>query len=172
MLGAAGDVGLDVGVVELARQDRAGLLGKPLTLVATLIDHRLDLGKPAGMQRLEGAILELPLERVDTEPMGQRGVDLERLLGRLHLLLLAQGGDRAHVVRAIGELDQHHPQILGHRHDHLAVVLDLGLLAAGEADPGELGDAVDQQRDIGPEQLAHVIQLRLCVLNHVVQERG
>ena len=84
------------------------------------------------------------------EPVGQRGVDLERLLGSLHLLLLAECRDRAHVVGAVGELDQHHPQILRHRHDHLAIVLDLGLLAAGEADPGELGDTVHQERHVRP----------------------
>jgi hypothetical protein len=39
--------------------------------------------------------------------------------------LLPQGGDRAHVVEPVGELDEDHPQVAGHRDDHLAVVLDL-----------------------------------------------
>ena len=104
--------------------------------------------------------------------MRQRRVDLERLAGRLQLLLLAERRDRAHVVQAVGQLDQHHPQVLGHGDDHLAVVLDLGLLAAREADPGQLGDPVHQQRHLVAEAHAHVVELGVGVLDHVVQECG
>ena len=109
---------------------RRGLAHVRLAVGAALGDHRLDLLVLARMQRLEREILELPLERVDAEPVRERRVDLERLLRRLHLLLLAEVLDRAHVVQAVRELDQDHARVLGHRHDHLAVVLGLGLLAA------------------------------------------
>ena len=120
------------------------------------------------MQDLEGEVLELPLERVDTEAMSQRRVDLERLARLLHLLLLAQVLDRAHVVQAIGELDQDHPHVGRHRHDHLAVVLRLGLLAALELDPGQLGDALDQARDLLAELVAQLGDRDAGVLDDVV----
>ena len=46
--------------------------------------------------------------------------------------LLASGAsaaDRAHVVEPVGELDQQHADVARHRHDHLADVLGLLLLA-------------------------------------------
>ena len=83
-----------------------------------------------GCSDLEGEVLELPLERVDPEAVRERRVDLERLLRLLHLLLLAEVLDRAHVVEPVGELDQDDPHVLRHRDDHLPVVLRLRLLAA------------------------------------------
>ena len=136
-----------------------------------MVDHGLDLGVPARMERLECSVLELPLDRMDTQAVRQRGVDLERLARLGSLLLLGQRLDRAHVVQAVGELDQHDAHVLRHRHDHLAIVLGLGLLAAREVDLGELCDALDQQRDLVAELLTHLVQLGVRVLDHVVHQR-
>ena len=124
------------------------------------------------MEDLEREVLELPLERVDPEPVRERCVDLEGLLGLLHLLLLAEVLDRPHVVEAVGELDEDDPHVLGHRDDHLPVVLRLGLLAARELDPGQLGDALDELRDVGAELGAHLVELGVGVLDDVVEQRG
>jgi hypothetical protein len=59
-----------------------------LALLALLVDQALDLLVLARVQRREGEVLELPLDRVDAEPVRQRRVDLEGLLGLLDLLLL------------------------------------------------------------------------------------
>ena len=163
-----GDVRLLEVVLELGR----GHLDLLLAVGAAVGDHRLDLGVLARVEDLEREILELPLDGVDTEPVGERRVDLERLLRLLHLLLLAEVLDRAHVVEPVGELDQDHAHVLRHRHDHLAVVLRLRLLAALEADPGELGDAFDEQRDVRPECGAELVEIGVGVLDHVVQQRG
>ena len=45
----------------------------------------------------------------------------------------------AHVMGAVGELDQDDPDVLGHGHHHLAEVLDLGFLAIAEFQLVELG---------------------------------
>ena len=79
MLGTAGDVGVDPERLELGRDDLAGLGDVALALVALLGDEPLDLVVLARVQRLEGEVLELPLERVDTEPVRDRRVDVERL---------------------------------------------------------------------------------------------
>ena len=76
--------------------------------------------------------------------MRERREDVERLLRLLDLLLLGQRVERAHVVEAVGQLDQDHPDVVGHRDHHLAVVLGLLLVAALERDAGELRDAVDE----------------------------
>ena len=147
------------------------LLDLRLAVGAPVGDHRLDLGVLAWMERLERQVLELPLERVDPEPVRERRVDLERLLRLLHLLLLAEVLDRAHVVQPVGELDEDDPHVLGHRDDHLAVVLRLGLLAARELDPRQLRDPLDELGDLGAELRAHLVELRVRVLDDVVEER-
>ena len=143
-----------------------------LAVGAALGDHRLDLGVLARVQRLEREVLELPLEGVDTEPVRERRVDLERLARLLHLLLLAEVLDRAQVVEAVGELDQDHADVLGHRDDQLPVVLGLGVLAALELDPGQLGDAVDELGDLVAELVLDRLQVGVGVLDDVVEQRG
>ena len=123
------------------------------------------------MQALKGEVLELPLDRVDPQPVGKRGIDLERLARLLDLLLLRQSRQGPHVVEAVGELDQDDPEIRGHRDHHLSVVLGLALVAALEGDPGELGDPVDELGDGVAEQLLHLIQAGARVLHRVVQQR-
>ena len=165
MLRAARDVGRDVGLLELLLQLRRRLLDLGLAVGPPVGDHRLDLGVLARVEDLEGEILELPLERVDAEPVRERRVHLERLLRLLHLLLLAEVLDRAHVVEAVGELDQDHAHVLRHRHDHLAVVLGLGLLAALEADPRQLRHALDELGDLGAELRPQLVEVGLGVLD-------
>ena len=75
-------------------------------------------------------------------------------------------------MQPVGELDQDDPDVLGHRDDHLPVVLRLRLLAALELDPRQLRDAVDEVCDLRPELRPELVELRLGVLDDVVQERG
>ena len=172
VLRAARDLGRDVDLLELGLEHHRRLADVLLAVGAALADHRLDLLVLARVERREREILELPLELVDAETVCQRRVDLERLLGLLDLLLLPEVLDRAHVVEAVGELDQDHAHVLRHRHDHLAVVLGLRLLAALELDPRQLGDALDELPDLVAELRAHLLDVRVGVLDDVVEQRG
>ena len=80
--------------------------------------------------------------------------------------------DRAHVVQAVGELDQDDPDVRGHRDHHLAVVLGLRLVARLERQPGQLGDAVDEAGDLLAERRLHLLERGGGVLDGVVQQRG
>ena len=75
-------------------------------------------------------------------------------------------------MQAVGELDQDDPDVLGHRQEHLADVLGLLLLVAVRAELGQLRDAIDELRDLGPEPLLDVGQAVLGVLGDVVEQRG
>ena len=161
----------DADLGQFVREEVARRVHVGLALVALLGDELLDLLVLARMEALEGEVLELPLDRVDPEAVGERRVDLERLAGLLELLLLRQRRERAHVVEAVGELDQDDPDVRGHRDHHLAVVLGLVLVAALERDPRELRDAVDQSGDRVAEELAHLVEARRRVLDRVVEER-
>src|SRR6266851_1073016 len=142
-----------------------------LAIGAALADHRLDLLVLPWMQRLECEVLELPLHRVDAEPVRKRRVDLQRLRGLLDLLLLAEVLDLAEVVQAVGQLDQDHAHVRRHRDDQLAVVLGLGLFPALELNARQLRHAFDELRDLVAELGADVLQLDVGVLDDVVEER-
>ncbi len=156
---------------QLAAQVVAGLADVALALVALLGDEALDLLVLARVQRREREVLELPLDRVDAQAVGERRVDLERLARLLHLLLLGHRVDRAHVVQAVGELDQDDPHVGGHRDHHLAVVVGLRLVARLEGDAGQLRDAVDDRGDLLAEALADLLERGRGVLDRVVQQR-
>ena len=79
---------------------------------------------------------------------------------------------RAHVVQPVGQLDQQHAQVLAHGEQELAQVLRRALVLGHLLDLGELGDAVDQPRDLGPEMLLDILDRRERVLDRVVQQRG
>ena len=172
VLRARGDLGGDADLVELALEHAPGAVDVLLPLGPALVHHRLDLRVLARVERLEGEVLELPLDRVDTEAVRERRVDLERLARLLELLLLPQVLDRPHVVEPVGELDEDDAMVLGHRHDHLPVVLGLSLLAALEVDPRQLRDALDEPRDVLAELVPHLLHRRVRVLDDVVEDPG
>ena len=135
-------------------------------------DHVVDLGVALRVQRGEAQVLELLLDLLHAQAVGQRRVDVERLLGGALLLPRRQRGDRAHVVQTVGELDDQDAQVLRHRHEHLAHRGGLLGLLGVEVDPLELGDAVDDRGDLGTEVLVELLQGDDGVLDRVVQERG
>ena len=104
--------------------------------------------------------------------MGDGGVDLHCLERLLALLVGGLILHRAHIVRAVGDLDEDDADVLGHRHEHLAQIFHLLLFLARVVDTRELGDALDQIGDGGGEALGDVVVGRVGVLDAVVQEGG
>ena len=121
---------------------------------------------------LERQLLELVLDLAHAEPVGDRRVDVARLLRDLHPPLFRQVMERAHVVQPVGELDQDDADVVHHREQHLAEVLRLPLLARRERDRPQLGDPFDDVRDVGAEQLLDALDRGLRVLDDVVQQAG
>ena len=150
----------------------AGAVHVGVALLALLRDHLPDLVVLARVERVEGQVLELPLDGVDAEPVRERGEDLERLPRLVLLLVLRHRADRPHVVQAVGELDQDDPDVAGHRDHHLAVVLGLAVVAALEGDAGQLREAVHELGDLLAELLSHLVERRARVLDGVVQQGG
>ena len=90
---------------------------------------------------------------------------------RLALLLVARHvAERPHVVQPVGELDDQDADVAGHRDDHLADGLRLG--GGTVLDLVQLGDAVDEGRDVLAELAAQLVQRVGGVLDGVVQQRG
>jgi hypothetical protein len=70
-------------------------------------------------------------------------------------------------VQPVGQLDDQHPDVTGHGHDHLADGLGLGRVAV--LDLVELGHPVDQLGDVRAELTAQLSQRVGGVLDRVVQ---
>ncbi len=133
-------------------------------------DQAGDLVVALGVERREGEVLELPLDGVHAEAVRQGRVDLQGL-ARLALLLVAwHVAQRPHVVQPVGELDDQDPDVAGHRHDHLADGFRLG--GGAVLDLVQLGDAVDEGRDVLAELAAQLVERVGGVLDGVVQQRG
>ena len=132
----------------------------------------VEFGVSLRVERREREVFELLFDLLDPESVRQRGVDVERFLGDPALLLRRHAAQRAHVVEAVGELDQQHPQVLGHRHEHLAHRRCLLCLARVEPDSFELGDAIDDPGDLVAEVLLDIGEFDLGVLHGVVEECG
>ncbi len=135
-------------------------------------DEVVELGEALRVQRREREVLELLLDLLDAEPVRERRVDVERLLGDALLLLVGHRGERAHVVQAVGELDDEDPDVARHGDEHLAHRGRLLGLARVELDPLELGDAVDDRRHLAAEVGLDVGERDLGVLDRVVQQGG
>ncbi len=134
-----------------------------------LVDHGL-VG--FGDAPLEGQLLELLAQGLHAHAAGQRGVDLERLLGhappalRLHVL------ERAHVVQAVRQLDQQHADVARDGDQQLAEVLRLLGFLGDEVEPLDLGEALDQRADLLAELLVDLGARDVGVLDHVMQQGG
>ncbi len=80
--------------------------------------------------------------------------------------------ERAHVVEAVGQLDEDDADVLGHGQEHLADVLGLLLFVRQRAELAQLGDAVDEPGHVRAEALLDIRERVLGVLGDVVEQRG
>ena len=157
---------------ELAGDGRLQLLDEPF--------GRAPLGVDADPERLVGLrlevaerqLLELVLHLAHAEPVGDRRVDVARLLGDLDPPLLRQMAERPHVVQAVGQLHQDHADVVDHREQHLAEVLRLPLLARRKRDGADLRHAFDDVGDLGAEELFDPLDRGQRVFHDVVQQPG
>ncbi|MNC14120.1 hypothetical protein D3C75_618860 [compost metagenome] len=148
-------------------------LADDLAAVAARLLHRLaDAFGAHRVHGLEAEILELGEHAVHAEAVGDRCVDLQGFLGDAPALLAGQHLEGAHVVQAVGELDQDHADVAGHGHGHLLEVFRLRLGLGLEVHLGQLADPVDQFGDGLAELRAEGILGDAGVLDDVVQHGG
>ena len=169
LLRPADDLALDLAGLEVLVDRVDDLLHELLALRGAVLDQALDLDVELRVEHGEAQVLQLPLDGLDAEAVRERSVDLEGLL-RLALRRLGRHeAPGARVVQPVGELDDEHADVFRHRDDHLAH--RLGLRAVAVLQLVELGDAVDEHRDLVAEVGAHQVERVLGVLDRVVQQR-
>ena len=139
-----------------------------LERVEALADDRIGFG----IELVERQVLELLPHLMHAHAARERSVDVEGFLGAAPARLWRHVGQGAHVVQAVGELDQQHPDIIGDRQQELAQVLGLLRLLGDEVEPLELGEAFHQRADVLPEHLVDLGPGGGGILDGVVQERS
>ncbi|OSY49295.1 hypothetical protein BG846_05058 [Streptomyces fradiae ATCC 10745 = DSM 40063] len=145
-----GDGGEGVARVGVARDQGAG----PLVL--------------DGVEDGEDQILQLRLEGLHAEALGQRDEDVAGDLGDARLLLGPHDAEGAHVVEPVGQFDGHDADVVAGGDEHLAERLGLG--GGAVVHLLQLGDAVDEVGHLVTELLAHLVEGHLGVLDGVVEE--
>lgn len=170
MPGPDGHLGGDPGLGELTAQ-RAGER-RQQGVGAVLVPGQQ--GAAAGvLLRVQGGeddVLQLRLQHLDAEPLGQRDQHVPGDLGDPHLTGRLHVPDGPHVVQPVGELDHHHPDVVPGGDQHLAE--GLRLRRRPEVDLLQFGHPVDQVGDFGAEPLGDLTQRQLGVLHGVVEQRG
>ena len=152
--------------------DGFGDLADHFAAVAARRLHRaLEHPVTQGIHGLERQILQLAVHRMQTQPVGDGRMDLQRFAGNAPLLVLAHATERAHVVRAIRQLDQDDAHVARHRHKHLAEIFGLRVFLRLELDLVELGHTIHQFGDHLAEALGNLRLGDFGVFHHIVQQR-
>ena len=91
-------------------------------------------------------------------------------MGDALLLVRSKVLERAHVVEAVGKLDDDDANVSDHGEQHLANVLGLMVLTVGELDFVELRDAFDDVGDLFAEAATDLLGRNVRIFNCVVQQ--
>ena len=129
VLGAAGNLSFDLRLFEFFANLHDGVVDKGLALLAFLLDALDEVIVFFGLEVAQAEVFELPFDVRNAEAVRERRVDLDGLFRDALLLLARHVFERAHVVQAVRELDHDDADVLCHREEHLAVRLELLLLA-------------------------------------------
>ena len=133
------------------------------------LEPRYDQRIGVGHQTAEREVFELVADALHAHAARKRRIDVERVLGDSRALGFGHEVERAHVVQAVGELDQKDARVVGDGEQKLAEILGLLGVLGDEVELAEFGKAVDQAADLLAERLVDVLARRLGVFDRIVQ---
>ena len=139
--------------------------------VAGFVDRFGQRGVAPGVQVPEGQILQFAIGLVQAQAVGNRGIDFQRLGRDAAPFAARHVRQRAHVVRAVGQLDEDDAHIPRHGQQHFAERLGLVLFAGVELELVQLGEAVHQLGHGGAKPVDQVGLGHTAVFHGVVQQR-
>jgi len=121
---------------------------------------------------LEAEVFEFYADGVHAQPVGDGRIDFQGFLGDAPAFFAGQHFQRAHVVQAVGQLDQDHANVARHGHGHFLEVLGLGLGLGLEVHLGQFADPVDQFGHGFAELRLQRFFGNAGVFDHVMQHRS
>ncbi len=122
------------------------------------------------VQVLEGEVLQLAVVVVQAQAVRDGGVDFQRFGADAAPFAARHVAQGAHVVGAVGQLDEDHAHVARHGQQHLAKGFGLVLLAAVEFELVELGQSIDQVGHLGAKLLHQVGFGAAAVFEHIVHQ--
>ena len=148
-----------------------------LTLALGLLQAAADILIILRLEPLQSQILQLALERVEAQLMGDGGVEIHTLPALLAALLGREDTQLAHNLQTVGQLDKNHARILRVADNHIAEILGL-LLRHLEFYVGNLAQAHDDTQHGRTKLLAYLARERIyllgvllaCYAQHIVQD--
>ena len=143
-----------------------------LARLAPRLDRVVHLLVGDGIDVAEGQVFQFAADLAHAEAVGDGGVDFQGLAGDGLPAFFRQVLQGAHVVQAVGQLDEDHANVVHHGQHHLAQVLGLALFAGVEIDLADLGDALDDVRHLVAEFLFDLLDGDGGVFDQVVQQAG
>ena len=138
-------------------------------LLMDILDEILEGG---GFEVFKAQIFELALDLRNTQSARDRRVDIKRFVRHFSLPFRRKKIERTHIMQAVGKFDDNDADILRHGDEYLAEVFRFRLFFRLEHDFIEFGHARNKLEHLVAEFAAHVLFVRLGILDDVVQERG
>ena len=129
-LDAAFDAAGDAGFFEAVAKDAFDARHEGFALFAARFNGDANLLVTDGIDVFEAEVFEFAANFAHAEAMCDGSVDIERFAGDLLLALGIEMLERAHVVQAVGELDEDDADVVDHGEHHLAQVFGLGFFFA------------------------------------------
>ena len=119
---------------------------------------------------LETEVFKLRLDGEEAEAVGEGSVDIKCLAGNLIALVWCHAAEGAHIVEAVGHLDEHHADILAHGEEELAEILGLYRGAVAENAARDFGEPVDELRNLRAKMLLDVVYGIVGVFHHIMEQ--
>ena len=172
ILGTALNLTLDADSVQLLSQGLHGIVDH----VLPFFPFRLDLFHQIVIQFrvtiTKGHVLQFPFNGIDTQPVGQRRVDFQGLLGDGLLLMNRHVFHGPHIVESVRQLDDNYTDILSHGQEHLTIVFNLTFFLGNIFDFAQLGHSVNQHGHLRPKHFLQLLKSGIRILHHIVQKSG
>ena len=164
----------DAGLGELIRDAVAGVFDKIAAFAVAFFDVGLDLLVADRVEKFQRQVFQLLLHALHSEAVGERGVDLHRIMRGGAALFILTGGERPHIVEPVAKLDEDDADVLRHGEEHLSQVFDMRLFLVLERDLDQLCQAVDQLRHVVAEFFFDGFErdLGTAILDRIVQQGG
>ena len=109
---------------------------------------------------------------MNAQTVGNGGIEFQRFAGDATTFFRAQCPDGAHIVGAVGQLNQDHPDILRHGHKHFLQVGNFKFLIVFELHLIQLTDTLHQLGHGITKALGQILFTEGGVFNHIMQQGG
>jgi hypothetical protein len=153
-------------------KDRVDIAEELFALLPVCLNRGTDLTPANRINVAKRQIFKFTAKFSHTETVGEGGIDVECLSSDGLLALRLQMFQRAHVVKTVGKFDEHNADIGNHGEEHLSDVLCLTILAIGELDFVDFGDAINDVGDLFAEGCSNFTAGHGGIFDGIVEKAG